>query len=107
MDSNIFSGLEDLGLDGLSGASLFDDNKPKAGSGQGKEEAKEEVKTPEMIEQEMLLDKTHECPICSNTFKNRALRTGKAKMVSMDMDLRSKFEGIEPLKYDVVSCPKC
>ncbi len=107
MDSNIFSGLEDLGLDGLSGASLFDDNKPKAGMGQGKEEAKEEVKTPEMIEQEMLLDKTHECPICSNTFKNRALRTGKAKMVSMDMDLRSKFEGIEPLKYDVVSCPKC
>ncbi|MCR4755287.1 MAG: DUF2225 domain-containing protein [Lachnospiraceae bacterium] len=105
MDNGIFSGLEDLGLGGLSGVSLFDNGKSKSGS--GKEELKEEVKTPEMIEAEMLLDKTHECPICSNTFKNRALRTGKAKMVSMDMDLRQRFEGIEPLKYDVISCPKC
>ncbi len=105
MDTNIFSGLEDLGLGGLSGSSLFEENKPQGGS--GKEESVEEVKTPEMIEAEMLLDKTHECPICSTTFKNRALRTGKAKMIGMDMDLRSRFEGIEPLKYDVVSCPKC
>ncbi len=103
MDTNIFSGLEDLGLGDLSGASLFDTGKPEA----GKDESKIEEKTPEMIEAEMLLDKTHECPICSNSFKNRAVRTGKAKLVSTDMDLRPKFEGIEPLKYDVVSCPKC
>lgn len=105
MDNGIFAGLEDLGLGGLDGVSLFDNGKSKSGS--GKDDIKEEVKTPEEIEAEMLLDKTHECPICSNTFKNRALRTGKAKMVSMDTDLRQRFEGIEPLKYDVISCPKC
>ncbi len=101
MDTNLFSGLEDLGLGDLTSTSLFEDKKA------AKEmEAKEEM-TPEMIEEDMLLDKTHECPICSNTFKNRALRTGKAKLIGTDIDLRSKFEGIEPLKYDVVSCPKC
>ncbi len=101
MDTNLFSGLEDLGLGDLSSTSLFDNGKASK-----EVEAKEEL-TPEMIEEDMLLDKTQECPICSNTFKNRALRTGKAKLVSTDIDLRPKFEGIEPLKYDVVSCPKC
>ncbi len=105
MDTNLFAGLEDLGLGDISSSNLFEESKPKAAN--SKEEVKEEEKTPEMLEAEMLLDKTHECPICSNTFKNRALRTGKAKLVSMDMDLRQKYEGIEPLKYDVVSCPKC
>ncbi len=100
MDTNIFSGLEDLGLGDFAGSSLFDNGKSK------EEENVEEV-TPEMVEEDMLLDKTHECPICSNTFKNRALRTGKAKLLGTDIDLRSRFEGIEPLKYDVVSCPKC
>lgn len=100
MDTNIFSGLEDLGLGGLSGSSLFEDNKPK-------EEVKKEDGKIVINEEDMLLDKTHECPICSNTFKNRALRTGKARLIGSDMDLRSRFEGIEPLKYDVISCPKC
>ncbi len=100
MDTNLFSGLEDLGLGELTSTSLFEDPKAKAA------EAVQEM-TPEMKEEDMLLDKTHECPICSNTFKNRALRTGKAKLLSTDIDLRSRFEGIEPLKYDVVSCPKC
>ncbi|MBR6237642.1 MAG: DUF2225 domain-containing protein [Lachnospiraceae bacterium] len=105
MDTNLFAGLEDLGLGDFSSSDLFSDGKAKGVNAKGEEV--EEVKTPEEIEAEMLLDKTHECPICSNTFKNRALRTGKAKLVSMDMDLRQRYEGIEPLKYDVVSCPKC
>ncbi len=105
MDTNLFAGLEDLGLGDFSSSNLFSDGKAKSVNAKGEEV--EEVKTPEEIEAEMLLDKTHECPICSNTFKNRALRTGKAKLVSMDMDLRQRYEGIEPLKYDVVSCPKC
>ncbi len=100
MDTNIFAGLEDLGLGGLSGASLFDDGKPKM-------EEKKDAEKPEAKEEDMLLDKTHECPVCSNTFKNRALRTGKARLIGSDIDLRSRFEGIEPLKYDVISCPKC
>ncbi|MBP9995778.1 MAG: DUF2225 domain-containing protein [Lachnospiraceae bacterium] len=100
MDTNIFAGLEELGLGGLSGDNLFDDGKPKA-------EEKKEAGVVVLKEEDMLLDKTHECPVCSNTFKNRALRTGKARLIGSDMDLRSRFEGIEPLKYDVVSCPKC
>lgn len=100
MDSNIFGGLEGLGISGLEGMSLFGEE-AKA------EEAKEVVKTPEQIEEEMLFDKTYECPVCGKSHKSRTVRTGKAKLVSMEYDLRQKFEGIEPLKYDVVSCVNC
>lgn len=100
MDSNIFGGLEGLGISGLEGMSLF-------GEEEKTEEKKEAVKTPEEIEGEMLFDKTYECPICGQSHKSRTLRTGKAKMLGMDYDLRQKYEGIEPLKYDVVSCVHC
>lgn len=105
MDTNIFGGLEDLGIGGLSGANLFGNEKPSNNS--GSEGAAPPQKTPEEIEEEMLLDKSYECPICSNAFKTRAIRTGKARLIGSDPDLRSKFEGIEPLKYDVISCTKC
>lgn len=100
MDSNIFGGLESLGISGLDGMSLFAEEK---------KEAVEQVKvaTPEEIEAEMLFDKTYECPICGKSHKSRTVRTGKAKLLGMDFDLRQRFEGIEPLKYDVVSCVNC
>lgn len=101
MDSNIFSGLDGLGLSGLGDLKLFEDDKKEA------EAAKIKEMTPEEHEAEMLLDKTHECPICSASFKNRALRAGKARLISSDIDLRPRFEYIEPLKYDVISCPRC
>lgn len=101
MDSNLLSGLGNLGLGDLEGVSLFDNGKPKA------DEAAEANVASEIKEEDFLLDKTHECPICSNSFKCRSIRTGKARLIGSDMDLRAKFEGIEPLKYDVVSCPKC
>lgn len=100
MNSNLFGGLEGLGISGLEGMSLFG-NEEKA------EEKKEAVKTPEEIEAEMLFDKTYECPVCGKSHKSRTLRTGKARMLGMDYDLRQKYEGIEPLKYDVVSCVHC
>ncbi len=99
MDTNIFGGLEGMGLGNMNGMNLFEDQKPK--------EDVEEKKAPEIKEEDFLLDKTYECPICYNSFKNRAIRAGKARLVGTDMDLRARFEHIEPLKYDIVSCPKC
>lgn len=102
MDNNIFSGLEDLGLNGIGNLDIF-----------GAEKAKEEKEnavvtmTPEERELDMLFDKTYTCPVCTHNFKNRTLRTGKAKLLEMKIDLRQKFEFIEPLKYDVVGCPRC
>lgn len=100
MDS-IFSGLEDMGLD-LHDTDIFQDNKKQTEQNQEKDMA-----VPEIHEEDMLFEKSYECPVCTHKFKSKTLRTGKARLLSTDMDLRPKFEGIEPLKYDVVLCPKC
>ncbi len=100
MDSGIFSGLESMGLGDLKGEDLFHDKS------QDKKE-KQQEEAPKLTEEDMLFDKTYECPVCAKQFKARTLRTGKARLLGTDIDLRPRFEGIEPLKYDVVMCPKC
>lgn len=54
-----------------------------------------------------LFDKKYTCPVCDNLFTAKTLRTGKARMIRTDLDLRNVYEGVEPLKYDVILCPKC
>ena len=51
--------------------------------------------------------KKFECPMCGNSFKNMTLKTGKARMIGSDDDLRPIHEGIDTVKYDVVMCPTC
>jgi len=58
-------------------------------------------------EADKLFDKKHTCPICDNEFTAKTVRTGKARMIRTDMDLRNVYDGIEPLKYDIILCPKC
>lgn len=54
-----------------------------------------------------LFDKKYTCPICDNEFTAKTVRTGKARMIHTDMDLRNVYEDIEPLKYDIILCQKC
>ena len=54
-----------------------------------------------------LFEKKYTCPICDNNFTAKTVRTGKARMIRTDMDLRNVYEGIEPLKYDIILCQKC
>ena len=54
-----------------------------------------------------LFDKKYECPICDNNFTAKTVRTGKARMIRTDLDLRNVYEDIEPLKYDIILCNKC
>lgn len=58
-------------------------------------------------EAEKLFDKKYTCPICDNEFKAKTVRTGKARIIKTEMDLRNVYEGIEPLKYDIILCQKC
>lgn len=58
-------------------------------------------------EAEKLFDKKYTCPICDNGFTVKTVRTGKSKIIRTDMDLRNVYEDIEPLKYDIILCPKC
>ncbi len=59
------------------------------------------------MEQDFLFDKTYTCSICEKEFKAKTVKIGKAKLIGTDLDLRPKYENIDMLKYDVISCPFC
>ena len=98
MDNNLLSGLESLGLGNLEGLDIYEDPH--------KDEKKQaEVVAPK--EEDMLFDKSYTCTVCDKDFKVKMVRSGKAKAMAADQDLRPRYEGIDVLKYDVVSCPYC
>lgn len=51
--------------------------------------------------------KNYTCPLCNKEFKNPTVKSSKARMIGSDQDLRPRYEGINPLKYDVILCPHC
>ncbi len=98
----LLSGLSNLGLGKLEGADIFEEEKkpePKP-----VEKPKEEAP---FDENDVLFDKSAECPVCGKAFSFMAVRTGKARLLGQDQDLRPKYEKFEPAKYDVVVCPYC
>lgn len=58
-------------------------------------------------EAEKLFDKKNTCPICDHEFSVKTVKSGKARLLRTEMDLRNVYEGIEPLKYDIILCPQC
>ena len=60
-----------------------------------------------MSDVDKLFDKKYTCPICDNDFTVKTVRTGKARIIRTDLDLRNVYEDIEPLKYDIILCNKC
>ncbi len=76
----------------------------------GKTENKEkepEKKAPVHEEIEFLFAKTVHCPVCDCSFRSRTLKSGRARRLDPDFDLRPRFAFIDTNKYDVSSCPKC
>ena len=97
----LLSGLSNMGLGKLEGANIYEEEKkPEAKAGAAKEEAP-------FDENDVLFDKSAECPICGKSFSYRAVRTGKARLLGQDQDLRPKYDKFDPAKYDVVVCPYC
>ncbi|MFG6355621.1 MAG: DUF2225 domain-containing protein [Acetatifactor sp.] len=94
----IFSGLKDLGLGDLENSDLFAEE----------EKAEEKAAEPAQPEEtDYIYDKSFTCPVCDGQFTSRVMKTGKAKLVSMDLDLRPRYVGIDATKYDVELCPHC
>ena len=99
--SDLFSGLEKFGFQDLDMDSSFEDEKatPKTD-----ENGNKEVVLPK--EEDFLLDKGMQCPICDNIFKTRSVKNGRIRRLESDRDLRPRYEYIDTVKYDVSSCPK-
>jgi len=103
----IFSGLDIFGLGGLAGADI-DIFESEQEEGKKAPEAKPaRVEQPMPGEADLVFAKRYKCPCCDKEFKAKTVKTGKVKLVDMDMDLRPKYSGMDPLKYDVILCPHC
>lgn len=99
--SSLLAGLEGFGLDGLSDMEVYEDVEGK------EKKAKEAEEKKEKTEDDFLFEKSHTCPVCEKEFKISAVRTGKAKLIGTDSDLRPRYQGVDPLKYDALVCPHC
>lgn len=95
----ILSGLSGLGLGGLEGMDIFEDEEKKA--------VKQTAEPAKVEEKDLIYDKTFTCPVCSNEFPAKIMKSGKAKLLGTDADLRARYEGIDAIKYDVELCPVC
>lgn len=54
-----------------------------------------------------LFEKKHTCPICKKEFSTMKIKTSSLILDKTDKDMRSRFKGVEPLYYDVITCPHC
>lgn len=61
---------------------------------------------PEILEK-ILYDKSYICPLCGENFKNKAIRSGKNQLISIDDDLHAHYALVNPLFYSVITCPHC
>ena len=57
--------------------------------------------------EDCLYDKTFECPCCEKEFKARVVRKNKARIESVDIDLKNNYVPIQPDYYDVIMCEHC
>lgn len=97
MSDKLF-GLAGLGLDDLENMDIY---------GQDKKEEKAAAEAQKIEEKDLIFDKTFTCPVCGEDFPAKIMKTGKARLLSTDQDLRAKYEGIDAVKYDVILCPHC
>ena len=98
--AGLLSGLSSLGLSDLENAQLYEEPKDDKNG--------EKNAAPIVIEEkDLVYDRTFQCPICDSKITSKVMKTGKAKLLRTDSDLRAVYEGIDVQKYDAVMCPKC
>lgn len=103
--SNVL-GLEKFGLGKVKIDDIFEEGEKK--TEQPREAVVEEQPVkPAHDEIEFLLPKACKCPVCDTSFRTRQVKTGRARRMQPDFDLRPRFHDIDTNKYDVTACPKC
>ena len=99
---NLLAGLEKFGLKADGALDITKEETKKKASAKATTQEKQV-----MTEEDYLLKKEMECPVCDSKFPVLLVKTGKAKMIGQEFDLRPRHEGVDTIKYDVVSCPHC
>lgn len=96
----LLSGLRNLGLGGLEGVNIFEEEEKK-------EKEAVAAPPPKPEEKDLIYDKNFNCPVCGSEFPAKIMKSGKAKLIGTDADLRPRYEGLDAVKYDVLLCSEC
>ena len=96
MAENLFGDLGKVGLGMMSDMDIYDTEESKDTKGDNSEAGAEKV----VLETDYTFDKSYKCPVCESDFKVKSIKTGKAKLLGVDDDLRPKYQGVDSLKYD-------
>lgn len=56
---------------------------------------------------DILFDKNVQCPVCSEEFRTKKVRTSKLRLVKQDEDFMPYYKEENPIKYKVFVCPNC
>jgi len=97
---NIFDDLKEVGFDNLGKVDLFP---PKAEIS----EKEKELNKKRLTIEEVLYDKTYVCPVCNKEFKTKAIRSGKNRLLTVDLDLKANYDVANPLLYECIVCEEC
>lgn len=100
---DIFSGLEGMGLGGLSGVKIYDEEKKPANGSNSSGQPQQKV----VAEEDYIFEKKMQCPVCDKEFHAKTVKTGKPRLIGSDSDFRPKYSGIDSIKYDAIVCPHC
>ncbi|MCI8528985.1 MAG: DUF2225 domain-containing protein [Lachnospiraceae bacterium] len=101
----ILSGLKRLGLGNLENVDIYESEKEE--SRQKAKKTTETAPKPKPEEKDLIYERSYTCPVCGADFTTKVMKSGKARLVGADQDLRPRYDVIDSLKYDVVLCPVC
>ena len=54
-----------------------------------------------------LMEKGFICPVCKKSIKSLKVKPSKLITDITDKDMRIRYKGVEPIYYDIVTCPHC
>ncbi|MHC1749194.1 MAG: DUF2225 domain-containing protein [Cellulosilyticaceae bacterium] len=91
---SIFKDLKKFGFSDMENIDVFAKRVGEKQTSGNKEEKIEDI----------LYDKTYECPICEKKFTSKAIRTGKNRLIKTDTDLKPQYSMVNPILYDVIHC---
>jgi len=90
----LFKDFSKFGLENLANLTLVD--KPSNSSSSN---------LNELTEADLIYQRKVHCPICNKDFYSSAIKSGKNQLQNIDEDLRTHYSIVDPMLYDVISCP--
>ncbi|MDR2559385.1 MAG: DUF2225 domain-containing protein [Oscillospiraceae bacterium] len=96
----------------------YERQQPKEGAGQGGAGFKKSTLFPEGHTDKYTLPLTHNqtdiiclnktaCPLCGRKFETHYILSSKLRRIGNDADMRVRYKDVEPLYYNIITCPNC